>query len=201
MVPFFGRAGGSQAADKSEPVRPLTTNDIESELSYAYLHAVASSVGAGMGPATRHEDNAGVDAKLVGWGPFVGGGFLTEVDLKVQLKATTKNPRVQDGKLSFELQGIHRYDDLRAETVSTPRILVVLFLPEDQEEWLEFSTDSLTLRKCAYWVSLRGADSTTNRTSVTVYLPESQPFNPDGLREVFRRLSLKEVLRYSEVGE
>jgi hypothetical protein len=31
-------------------MRPLTHNDIESELSYAYLHAVAAHAGASCGP-------------------------------------------------------------------------------------------------------------------------------------------------------
>ena len=68
-------------------MRPLSANNVESELSYAYLHAVASAAGAACSVTTRHEDNSGVDAKIVGWGPFPNGGYRHEVDLKVQLKA------------------------------------------------------------------------------------------------------------------
>jgi hypothetical protein len=39
----------------------LTKNNIESELSYAYLHAVASASGAGCQCGNRHDDNAGID--------------------------------------------------------------------------------------------------------------------------------------------
>jgi hypothetical protein len=68
-------------------MRPLSANNVESELSYAYLHAVASAAGAACSVTTRHEDNSGVDAKIVGWGPFPNGGYRHEVNLKVQLKA------------------------------------------------------------------------------------------------------------------
>jgi hypothetical protein len=73
-------------------MRPLSANNVESELSYAYLYAVASAAGAACSVTTRHEDNSGVDAKIVGWGPFPNGGYRHEVDLKVQLKATTATP-------------------------------------------------------------------------------------------------------------
>lgn len=45
-------------------MNPLSNNDIENELSYAYLHAVAARSGIGCSLATRHEDNRGIDARL-----------------------------------------------------------------------------------------------------------------------------------------
>jgi hypothetical protein len=70
-------------------MKPLSPNDIESELSYAYLHAVAAKAGVGCKVGSRHDDNAGIDAELTGWGPFPGGGYREEIDIKVQIKATT----------------------------------------------------------------------------------------------------------------
>ena len=104
-------------------MRPLSANNVESELSYAYLHAVASAAGAACSVTTRHEDNSGVDAKIVGWGPFPNGGYRHEVDLKVQLKATTATPSTVSKCLSYFLRGVPQYDDLRSAAVSTPRIL------------------------------------------------------------------------------
>jgi len=101
-------------------MRPLSAENIESELSYAYLHAVAAQAGVSCEVAGRHADNAGIDAKLTGWGPFPGGGYRTEVDVKVQLKATVRQSAVVGGCCSYSLQGIARYDDLRTEAVSTP---------------------------------------------------------------------------------
>jgi hypothetical protein len=182
-------------------VKPLSSNDIESELSYAYLHAVAAKAGVGCKVGSRHDDNAGIDAELTGWGPFPNGGYREEIDLKVQLKATVKPPTDHGDFWSYSLTGIHRYDDLRTEAVSTPRLLVVLFLPADAADWLTLDDDALILRKCAYWASLRGAKPSANTTAQTVYLPKHQRFDPDGLLALLARLSRNDIPRYREWTE
>jgi Domain of unknown function (DUF4365) len=170
-------------------MKPLSSQNIESELSYAYLHAVASAAGVSCSGGTRHEDNAGVDAKLVGWGPFPGGGYRTEVDIKVQLKATVQQPTIVGDCFSYYFPGISQYNDLRSAAVSTPRILVVLFLPENPVEWMSHTEDALLLRRCAYWVSLRGAPVSSNETGQTVYIPKNQKFDADGLRGLMAAIS------------
>ncbi|MEZ5576905.1 MAG: DUF4365 domain-containing protein [Candidatus Competibacteraceae bacterium] len=117
-------------------MKPLSPNDIEAELSYAYLHAVAAKAGVGCKVGSRHDDNAGIDAELTGWGPFPGGGYLEEININIQLKATIQQPATSGEYCSYSLQGIPRYDDLRNEALATPRILVVLFLPDDSNLWL-----------------------------------------------------------------
>ncbi|MBW0001263.1 MAG: DUF4365 domain-containing protein [Verrucomicrobia bacterium] len=124
----------------------------------------------------RHEDNNGVDARVTAWAPFDNGGYLTEVDLKIQLKATIQPPGDNGMHRSYFLAGVNRYDDLRAATVDVARILVVLFLPPDAAEWISHTEDELALRRCGYWVSLRGAAATSNRSGATVYIPKAQAF-------------------------
>lgn len=180
---------------------PLTQNNVESELSYAYLHAVASRAGASCSCTNRHEDNAGVDARLVAWGPFVGGGYRHEVDLKIQLKATTSALPSSGDVIPYQFRGIPQYDDLRSESLSVPRILVVLFLPQDPEAWIAHTEDALSLRKCAYWASLRGAPASSNDSSQVVHLPRSQRFDVDGLKSIFSRVSRNDIPRYIAKGE
>jgi hypothetical protein len=175
---------------------PLSSQNIESELSYAYLHAVASMAGMSCSVGTRHEDNNGIDANLTAWGPFPNGGYLNEVDIKVQLKAQIASPPDDGTYLSYFLKGVSRYDDLRTETVSVARILVVLFLPEDPTDWLSLSAESLALRKCAYWQSLRQAPATGNASGATIKLPKSQMFTPQSLLELASRLSRRDYPLY-----
>ena len=141
-----------------------------------------------------------MDAELTGWGPFPDGGYRQEVDLKVQLKATVKTPVTVGDCFSYSLSGIKRYDDLRTDAISTPRILVVLFLPPDGKDWLSHTEESLMLRNCAYWVSLRGAHPSSNTTAQTVYLPRDQKFNPDGLIEILAQVSKNEFPVYQAVA-
>ncbi len=177
---------------------PLVGNDVESELSYAYLHAVASKAGAACVNCNRHEDNRGVDAKITAWGPFPGstGRDLEEVDLKIQLKATVATPTISGGHISYFLNGVNRYDDLRKEALATHRILVVMFMPANSADWLNISEDELVLKKCAYWVSLRGAPPSTNKSGETVYIPQAQIFNPDSLTDICARLSRYRAINY-----
>lgn len=179
-------------------MQALSPPNIESELSYAYLHAVAAKAGMACSATSRHEDNQGVDAHLTAWGPFPDGGYLQEVAINVQLKATTTIPaEVHDGAdLSFFIRETRRYDDLRMEAVSVPRLLVVLFLPAEAGEWLNHSADQLALRRCAYWQSLRGAPGTSNESGATVYLPKAQMFSPEALHRLAARLSRRDFPTY-----
>jgi hypothetical protein len=176
----------------------LSQLNVESELSYAYLHAVASKAGMSCRVGTRHEDNSGIDAILTAWGPFQSGGYLTEVDIKVQLKATIGIPTEDAGNLSYFLHGVSQYDDLRAKTVDILRILVVLFLPTNAEEWLIHSHEKMELQKCAYWTSLRGAPETDNKSGKTVKLPKSQSFNVHSILQLVERLSKRDFPTYIE---
>ena len=84
----------------------LTRNNILSELSYAYLHAVASRAGFSCEVAGRHSDGAGVDAR-VGWKERLDPNTVhTNDDFRVQLKATTKPPTEESGRFSYFLEDV-----------------------------------------------------------------------------------------------
>lgn len=174
----------------------LTDNDIEAELSYAYLHAVASSVGIACQYASRSFDNSGVDAELRLIRDFGAESVLTEINVNVQLKATTTEPKPVNGRIPFFLDNIKRYDQLRSTTATNPCLLVVLFLPSPLNSSVIHSIDELIIRKCGYWVSLRGAADSANSSGKTVYIPESQVMSPNELEQIFRRISVEEELTY-----
>lgn len=178
-------------------LKPISDLNIELELSYAYLHAVASHAGASCEVSNRHQDNAGVDAKITAWGPFPSGGYRQEVDIKVQLKATISDPVEKKGCISYSFSGIQQYDALRSDTLATPRFLVVLFLPKAKSAWLTHSEDALSLSKCAYWVSLLDAPASTNETSQTVYLPKTQRFDVANLENIFDQVAFGAKLKYA----
>ncbi|MEQ1637327.1 MAG: DUF4365 domain-containing protein [Methylococcales bacterium] len=174
---------------------PLDKRDIESELSYAYLHAVASAKGINCQPLNRHADNRCRDALLTCYEHFEGS-YKEEIDLKVQLKATIHEPSNSESHLSYFFKGLNQYDFLRQETKGQYRLLIVLFLPSNKEEWLNVSPDQLILKNCAYWVSLRGAGASENLTGTTVYLPKKQTLTPDNLLSIFEKLSRNDSLNY-----
>jgi len=178
----------------SRPV--MSSQDKESELSYAYLHAVASSVGAACQQTTRTRDNLGIDATLSLVHDFGARAVFTDLGLNVQLKATTKLTATTASGTAYPLD-IDEYDRLRQPTHLSPRLLVVLFLPADEREWLDVSVESLVIQRCAYWLSLQGAPESLNKTNRTVYFPPEHALTTEGLFDIFRRVAHREELRYA----
>jgi len=175
---------------------PLTTNDIEAELSYAYLHAVASRAQFGCEIAGRHSDNAGVDAYVRVKERLAQDVIHTNFAFEIQLKATSTKPAMEAERYSYWLKDVDRYDDLRERSSPMPKLLVVLYLPEDASKWLEHSEEGLVARRCAYWVSLWDAPASANRTGQTVYLPRGNLLSVDGIRNLALSLAREEELRY-----
>lgn len=153
----------------------LTTEYRKEALSRAYVQAVAAA--AGYDTSNDYFDTDGVDLRVC-----AGGVMRPAIDL--QLKATV-NLNPVDGHYRFQLNR-RNYDLLRIQT-QTPRVLVVLDLPRDEDQWIKVTTDELALRRCAYWLSLMGADETDNRSSVTVRIPMENVFDVKNLRLIMDR--------------
>jgi hypothetical protein len=176
----------------------LSIQNIEAELCYAYLHAVAARSGFICEVSGRHSDAAGIDAMLrVADHALVDDSTLTSFPLEVQLKATSKPPAQRGDCLAYHDLPVHQYDRLRTRQTLIPRILVVLFLPRDQARWLVHTEECLQARQCAYWVSLRGALESANQHTQTVYLPRQNVLSMDGLRDVMIRISQEELIDYA----
>ena len=54
----------------------------------------------------------------------------------------------------------------------------------------------MSLHKCAYWVSLRGAAKSKNETAQTIYLPKTQQFNVTGLKSLMNELAHNRIPTY-----
>lgn len=174
----------------------LTQANIEAELSYAYLHAVAVRGGFACAYADRHLDSAGVDAVVREDGRRLAtDSILTSFSVEIQLKATFQQPLEQQAHFSYSLT-VPQYDKLRNNHVQAPRLLVVLYLPEDAAEWLRHSEDGLVAKRCAYWLSLRGAPDSANPKHQTVYVPRKQRLSVEGLTDLMSRFSRREVILY-----
>jgi len=174
----------------------LSQQNIEADLSYAYLHLIAARGGFSCTYTHRHLDDAGVDAIIYEDGRrLASDSLLTSFDIDVQLKATYQTPVEQDGYFSYSIT-VPRYDKLRRPQVNSPRILVVLYLPEDANEWLRHSEDCLVAKRCAYWVRLRNAPECANPKHQTVYVPRRQILSVESLIELMARFSRREEIHY-----
>jgi Domain of unknown function (DUF4365) len=104
--------------------------------------------------------------------------------IEFQAKATALEA-ISEDHLTFALS-LKNYEELGTTTL-VPRILVVVALPNNSDDWLSVTEAELSLRRCGYWLSLSGYPPTQNTTSVTVKLPRTQIFNVQQLSELMSR--------------
>ena len=154
----------------------LAKTDREEALSRAYVAAVAA--GAGYTLAVQDFDRDGVDVQ-------VRAGGTMRPSLDIQLKATVKLDQGGDDELRYPLRR-RNYDLLRQETL-VPRVLVVLDLPRDEEQWISISAEELVMRRCAYWVDIAGSPETTNKKAVTITIKKQNRFDIDSLKDLMDR--------------
>lgn len=168
----------------------LTDNQVKEQLSISYVNAVAAICNFGC-EFTRIDMDS-VDATITCNGSLAPDSTIRSPEIKLQLKGTENLLLNAVGNYPFPLS-VKNYDDLRANTLA-PRLLVVLNLPDERTNWVNHGIDDLILRKCAYWLSLKGAPNSNNTTNVTVHIPSGNIFSPDTLRELMVKVSKEEAL-------
>ena len=155
----------------------LTVPDQKEGLSLAYVRTLAAR--AGFSASVPEPDRDSVDLRIMAGGP-------RRPALDLQVKATTHFAEAQAGFRPFRLTS-KNYSDLRVET-QTPRLLVVLELPEDEAQWMTVTTEELVLRRGAYWLSLQqGHEELVGQQTVTVRIPEDNVFDVEALQTLMER--------------
>ncbi len=135
----------------------------------AYLLAVAGVTGCAT--SLRRPDDDSIDWTLSCRLPL-------RPKLDIQMKTTTID---YDGDtIPYPLK-VKNYNDLIITDILVPRILVLVLLPPQVEEWLTLSQTELILRRCCYWTSLRGQPRSDNQYTVTVPIPRSNMFTVEAL--------------------
>ena len=156
------------------PDNLLSENDQKEHLSIAFVAAIAARAGYALGHYNIDRDS--VDLEIKG-----GGGMRPAIAM--QLKATS-SLEVKGDTIPFNLN-LKNYNDLRARR-QTPIVLVVYQLPRDPAHWLECSPPQMTLRRCAWWMSLKGfPDITTD--SKTVHIPRDQRLDVKSMQALMQK--------------
>ena len=156
----------------------MSPNFIQEQLSWSYVRAV--SYRAGYSLYRPEVDDHGIDGTIAD--PSASG--MNRIDF--QLKATTVY-EVNNATIGYDLR-VQNYNQLIRED-DVPRILILLIMPDDADQWLTYSEDELCLRKCAYWLDLMGKSPSDNSSTKRVYIPTDNAFNQDDLPTIFRYLT------------
>jgi hypothetical protein len=166
----------------------LPENNIKEGLSCSYLRAVANVAGY---PIQFKETDFGIDATITELLERDSGRtFDSGKNLQIQLKSTTLGKiRETDTEIIYDLSN-KTYNDLAYKGVLSPRILVLLVMPEERENWLTHNIEMLILKKCAYWTYLYGLPERQNEASTTaVHINKSRTFCPDSLKAIMDKVS------------
>jgi hypothetical protein len=148
-------------------------------LSRAYVRAVAARAGVICGTI---ETDFGMDLLLRAVQRYAQQYWDDGPQLDLQLKSTTR-AEVKDTEIVYDLE-VRAYNLLRRANPEKPRILVLLVLPEDEALWLSQSAEELILRRCAYWLSLKGVSPTDNVATVRITIPKTNVFSVEVVRQL-----------------
>jgi hypothetical protein len=149
----------------------------------AFLLAVAGAAGCAV--SLRRPDDDSVDWTL-------SCRLSRRPKLDIQMKTTITDDGIGD-VIRYPLNR-KNYDDLSLVDVLSPRILVLVTLPRDIQEWLTLSPEQLVLRRCGYWVSLFGGALVDNEYSVTIPVPRVNLFTVDALCTMMATINEKGAL-------
>jgi len=168
----------------------LTKNLAKEDMSFAYLMALSASNGFGF--EIKRRDNDGVDVLLTQKGRLADECTKSEGVIGVQLKSTINWRITGSQEIAYDLDA-DNYNQLVAKDIIVPRILVLLCLPKEEEHWISVTVEELVMRKCAYWMSLRGEASTHNNTSKTIHIPAHQLLTPDALKDLMYKAQCEDL--------
>jgi hypothetical protein len=169
----------------------LTENDIKEELSYAYVHAIASR--AELACQVVRKDRDSIDLHIRARGRLHPESTVMSPELAVQLKASVIDP-LPDGAFDFRLTR-KNYDDLRLRSM-VPRILVLFVMPRDPATWVAMSEEELVLRRCAYWRSLCGLPDSQNEKYQEVRIDRKNVFSGEALHHLLMKASREEEITH-----
>lgn len=161
----------------------MDSNIQKEEFSYAYLYAVSSAAGYSFQKSSRPTDVGGIDIIISG---IETEYYLYPPRLDIQVKSTSMNV-ASEAFIRYPLR-LKNYNELRKSKTLTPRLLIVVLIPEHPDRWIQQSDAELCLRHCAYWMSLQEMPETSNTENVTVYIPRQQIFTVDTLKTLMQRV-------------
>jgi hypothetical protein len=142
--------------------------------SRAVVHAVAAAAGVASDIPPYDQNSKDIHFEMEDTEDAAGP------QLDAQLKCVT-TVDVFGTEFSYDLD-VKNYKDLIKPVTYVPRILILVVVPPDPVDWLlAVSPETITLKRCAYWVSLHGQPPTTNTSTIAVKIPTSQVFDVAGL--------------------
>lgn len=75
---------------------------------------------------------------------------------------------------------------------TTPIILGLLVLPEDEKEWIKWSSEELLIKGCMYWADFSTESESRNSGTVSVKINKNNVINSETLHDILERIAKEE---------
>lgn len=171
---------------------PNTLQESMEDVSIAYLQGLCAYNGYTLSRVGR--DNDGVDVSIKCKGYPADGCLKYSPSIDVQLKASfAKFKQKKNGDFTFVLETTN-YNNLVLGNRVIPIILVVLHMNRDRGKWVKHSSNALKITKCAYWVSLKDCQPTTNKARITINIPKENVLSCSALKKLMIKVAKEEDL-------
>lgn len=167
----------------------MQITQIKEDISISYISALCAHSGIAYEIVRHDEDSTdGILRKRV----FLDGGRKYDAELRIQLKCTSSPSQYIDNgnTITYKLK-VKNYNDLCLRS-TTPIILGLLILPEDQNEWIQWSTEELLLKGCMYWASFAGKTESKNEGTISVTLDKKNAINEKTLQSILEKIAKEE---------
>lgn len=154
----------------------MTEEQIKEQLGSGFVRLISSRLGFKCG---KPEPDNGVDLEITRSKVTFRNGHRRILDtgeyIHLQLKTTCHSSVIiQEDCLKYDLE-VKNYHDLidrKKSNSITPLYLLLLVLPNDSNDWLNISPESLLLKGSAYWyVPDDTANYTDNTSRIRVEIP------------------------------
>jgi hypothetical protein len=107
----------------------------------------------------------------------------TGFPLDFQLKCT-KNWKFEGEHVAYSLETKTYNDFVTRDPEGIGAVLILLCVPEEQDEWAVFSEDCMTLKKCCYFYKPEGAPVENEQSHKKILIPRTNVLNANSLKAI-----------------
>ncbi|MGL5943325.1 MAG: DUF4365 domain-containing protein [Waterburya sp.] len=160
----------------------MDTNTRKEEFSYGYLKTIGAKSGIAIENHGRSIDNQGIDIQAVYAGKLDN---IHTPRIDAQVKCTSQDIEKED-YIHFPLE-TKAYELLINPFVYNPIILIVVLVPKNLNEWVNINNEQTVIKKCAYWISLKGKKPSTNKNIITVKISKNNIITPESFSNIIKQ--------------
>ena len=167
----------------------MKCTQIKEDICISYISALCAYAGVAY-EINRHDEDStdGILKKRI----LLDENRKFDAELRVQLKCTSSPSQYTDNgdSITYKLK-VKNYNDLCMSS-TTPIILGLLVLPEDEKEWIKWSSEELLIKGCMYWADFSTESESRNSGTVSVKINKNNVINSETLHDILERIAKEE---------